>query len=148
MKIGIATDHNGIEEKKVIIDYLTDYGYEVMDFSPENTPIDDYPDYALKVCQELILGNIEIGILLCGTGIGMSIAANKVKGIRAAHISRKEEAELARLHNDANIIALSYKEDIEKLKEYIKIFIETPFSHEERHIRRIEKIKKIEENNK
>ena len=82
---------------------------------------------------------------MCGTGIGMSIAANKIKGIRCAKVSSEDESFLARSHNDANIISLSYKLDIDTLKKIIWKFIETPFSDEERHQRRIEKIKRIEE---
>lgn len=146
MKIGIATDHNGVNEKMVLIEYLKNLGYEVFDLSENNTPTDDYPDFAEILCKKINSNDIELGILMCGTGIGMSIAANKIKGIRCAHVSNESEASLAREHNNANVIALSYKEDIEKLKKLIKIFIETPFSNEERHIRRINKIKELENN--
>lgn len=138
MKIAIATDHNGVIQKQTIIKALS--AYQVIDKSPNNTDTDDYPDYAFKVAESIISKETDLGILLCGTGIGMSIAANKVKGIRCAHCSNLEQAFLARNHNDANIIALSYKQDINELIEMIEKFINTPHSLEERHHRRINKI--------
>lgn len=143
MKIGIATDHNGIEQKIDLIMTLSENN-EVIDMSKDNTPTDDYPDFALRVANAVKNNEIDLGILMCGTGIGMSIAANKVAGVRCAKVSNVSEAELARLHNNANIIALSYKENIEDLKEMAKVFVNTEFSNEERHIRRIEKIGAIE----
>lgn len=147
MKIGIATDHNGVEEKKEIINYLTSLGYEVIDLSKENTPTDDYPTFATSVGKEVINKSIDLGILMCGTGVGMSIAANKIKGIRCAKVSNNDEAFFARSHNDANIVALSYKTPLEELKSMIKVFLETPFSNDERHVRRISIITQIEEQN-
>ena len=144
MKIAIATDHNGVEQKSEIIFYLASLGHEVLDFSKDNNPTDDYPDFAVRVANAVSLGNVDLGILMCGTGIGMSIAANKVKGIRCAKVSSEEEAFLARQHNNANIIALSYKESMDDLKIIILKFITTEFSNEERHIRRVNKIMEIE----
>ena len=144
MKIVIATDHNGVNEKKEIINNLQE-AYEIIDMSTNNTPTDDYPDFAIKVAEYISNNPDAFGILMCGTGIGMSIAANKVKNIRCAHVSNIEEAKLARMHNNANIIALSYKNDINDLLEYINAFITTSFSNEERHIRRINIIKGYEE---
>ena len=105
MKIVIATDHNGLKEKEIIMNSLKD-NYEIIDKSTHNTPIDDYPLYAFSVGEYVRDNEDSIGILLCGTGIGMSIAANKVKGIRCAHVSHLTEAKLARMHNNANIIAM------------------------------------------
>lgn len=144
MKVCIATDHNGVEQKKEIIEFLNSKKIEVVDLALDNNPTDDYPLYAGRVCKYIEEDNAEAGILMCGTGIGMSIAANKYKGIRCAKVSNKSEAELARLHNNANVIALSYKEDIEELKELIYIFLTTKFSNEERHVRRISMIDSIE----
>jgi len=144
MIVGIATDHNGVNEKQVLIDYIKENGIEVVDYSPINTDTDDYPDYAKKVATAVKNGQIMQGILMCGTGIGMSIAANKVKGIRAAKVSSVDEARLAKEHNNANIVCLSYKEDMDKLKEMILTFIKTEFSNEERHVRRVAKIGEIE----
>ncbi len=143
MKIAIATDHNGVNEKQAIIKALNDY--EIVDMSTDNTPIDDYPDFAYRVSQAVINKEVEFGILMCGTGIGMSITANKIKGIRCAHCSNAEQAHLAREHNDANIIALSYKQDKNELIEMIKEFLSTPHSEDERHHRRVNKIISIED---
>lgn len=147
MKIGIATDHNGVNEKKEIIKYLTDLGYEVIDYSIDNTPTDDYPNFAKKVALGIQNKEIEQGILMCLTGIGMSITANKFKGVRCAKVSNIDEAILTREHNNANIIALSYKLPLEELKLLIKTYLETDFSNDERHIRRINIINSIEEEN-
>ena len=84
MKIAIASDHRGVECKKEVINYLKERGYEVIDCSPNNTPTDDYPDYAFKVCEMVANNEADDGVLVCRTGIGMSIAANKINGIRAA----------------------------------------------------------------
>ena len=147
MKIGIATDHNGVEEKKILTKYLSELGYEVKDYSVNNTPIDDYPDFAAQVSRAVINNEIEQGILMCGTGIGMSITANKFKGIRCAKISTKEEAILAREHNNANVIALSYKMPIDELKEILKYYLKTEYTSDERHVRRLNRIKEIENQN-
>lgn len=138
MKIAIATDHNGVNEKKEIIRLLSEY--EFVDKSPINTDTDDYPDFAFEVATAVINKEVDLGVLLCGTGIGMSIAANKVKGIRCGHCSTVEQAHLTKEHNSANVIALSYKQDINELVKMIKEFIETTPSSEERHQRRVNKI--------
>ena len=145
MKLAIATDHNGVNEKKEIISFLVNQGFEVLDLSQDNTSIDDYPDFAKRVCEAVLSNQADLGILMCGTGIGMSIAANKFKGIRCAKVSNESEAILARQHNNANVIALSYKENINNLKIMIEMFVKTDFSNEERHIRRIEKIGMLEQ---
>ena len=146
MKIAIATDHNGVEQKKYIIKEL-EKEYKIIDMSEYNTPTDNYPEYAFKVAEYVRDNKDTIGILLCGTGIGMSIAANKVKGIRCAHVSNIDEAKMTRLDNDSNIISMSYKNDIKRIIECIKVFIKTNFSNEERHIRRIKMISEYEDNN-
>lgn len=144
MKVSIATDHNGVVEKQELINFLNELGVEVLDCSTNNTPTDDYPDFAVVVANNVVNNVSDLGILLCGTGIGMSIAANKVKGIRCAKVSSVAEAHLSKEHNNANVIALSYKENMEVLKDMIKAFIETPFSGEERHARRVDKITSLE----
>lgn len=138
MKIAIATDHNGVNEKKEIIRLLKNYN--IIDYSEENNPTDDYPDFAFKLAEDVAANKINLGVLMCGTGIGMSIAANKVKGVRCAHCSNIQEAHLAREHNNANIIALSYKNDINLISEMIEEFLATTPSKEERHCRRVQKI--------
>lgn len=146
MKIAIATDHNGVKEKEIIINNLKE-NYEIIDMSKENTPTDDYPLYAINVAKYVSENENTLGILLCGTGIGMSIAANKVKGIRCAHVSNIQESILARQHNNANIIAMSYKNDINLILECINNFITTEFAYDERHIRRIKQITNYEREN-
>lgn len=147
MKIAIATDHNGVEVKEEIKKILNNKNYEVLDLSENNTLGDDYPLYAFDVAKSVVIGSADLGILLCGTGIGMSIAANKVKGIRCAHVSSISEAKLARQHNNANIIALSAKNNLDDIIKMIDIFITTDFGFEDRHIRRIKQISDFEELN-
>ena len=145
MKIGIATDHRGAEIKKEVIEILKKRGYEIVDYSPVNTPTDDYIDFAVATCQAYLNNEVDFGVLLCRTGIGMSIAANKIKGIRCAKVATKEEAELTRFDNNSNVIALNYNYSLEQLEELIVTFVESPFSNEERHIRRVEKLSKLEQ---
>ena len=145
MKIAIATDHNGVDVKKEIKAYLKNQGIEVIDFSQHNSAVDDYPMYAFEVGEYIAGGNADFGILLCGTGIGMSIAANKVKGIRCAHVSNTSEALLARNHNNANIIALGINNNkVNDILKMIDLFINTDFKKEERHIRRNNQISEYE----
>ena len=145
MKIVIGTDHNGTEIKKEIKTFLKNRNYEVIDVSEHNSSFDDYPEYAFKVGEMVANKEADYGILICGTGIGMSIAANKVKGIRCAHVTSTSEAILARQHNNANVIALGANGN--KVNDIIKIidlFINTDFKNEERHIRRNNQIKDYE----
>lgn len=140
MKIGIASDHKGFVMKKEIISFLKQFDYEVIDYGTNSEESVDYPDYAHRLCDALNQGKIEFGIAICYTGIGMSIACNKEKGIRAAKVCNKKEAELTRKHNDANVLVLSAMMSMEEVKEIISIFLKTKFSMEERHIRRIGKL--------
>ncbi len=143
MKIAIATDHNGVNEKKQLIEKLPEY--EFLDLSPENTPTDDYPDFAYRVAKAVINKEADFGVLLCRTGIGMSIAANKVKGIRCAHCSSVEHARLTKTDNDSNVVSLCFTQDINELADIVREFVSTPFSNIERHARRVNKIIQIEE---
>lgn len=145
MKIAIASDHRGVEYKKEIIEYLNSKNYIVVDCSPKNTPTDDYPDFAFKVCEKVVNREADIGILLCRTGIGMSIAANKVKGIRCAKINSKDDAILSRNDNGANVMAFNYTEDMNHIKEYIDAFINAEVINDARHQRRVNKIIAYEE---
>ena len=144
MKIGIATDHNGVNEKKIIIDHLKSFGIEVEDFSEVNYPTDDYPVFAFRVANAVKDNLVDLGILLCGTGIGMSIAANKIHGIRCARVCSKEDAYLAKYHNNANIIAMSYKENMHNILDMVDEFMKTDFANEERHVRRIKMIEEVD----
>ena len=108
MKVAIASDHRGVDCKKEVIKYLEENNHEVIDCSPINTDTDDYPDFAFKVCEKVTTKEADIGILVCRTGIGMSIAANKVKGIRCAKVDSVEDAILCRNDNAANVMTFNY----------------------------------------
>ena len=109
MKIGIATDHRGVDLKQKLIIFLTEKGYNVVDYGTNSSDSVDYPDYAFKVGEAVRDKKIDQGILICGTGIGMSIALNKMKDIYCAKVSTNSEAALAKSHNNANALALSTK---------------------------------------
>ena len=135
--IAIGCDHGGYGLKLEIIKYLEKNGLEYTDFGCDGEAI-DYPVIAKKVGQAILDGECEKGILICGTGIGISIAANKMKGIRCALCSDCFSAEATRLHNDTNIIALGGRVVGPELAvKMVDIFLNTPFSEDERHIRRI-----------
>ncbi len=144
MKIAIGNDHAALELKKVIKAYVEDMGHEVIDFGTHTADSCDYPVYGEKVARAVAGGECDLGILICGTGIGISLAANKVKGIRAAVCSESYSARLTRAHNNANIIAFGARvigEDT--AKDIVNAFINTPFEGG-RHQRRIDMITEIE----
>lgn len=140
MKIGIASDHNGVKIKENIKSYLENLGYNIIDYGPETLESVDYPEYAFKVGKHLQNKEIELGILICGTGIGMSIAANKVNKVRCALVHTTKEAKLARLHNNANCLALGSNLSMFKIKGILNTFINNDFSNIERHQRRVDMI--------
>lgn len=144
MKIAIATDHRGVNVKKELIAYLKQEGYDVLNYGTDTEEMVDYPEFAFRVGEAVSSKIVDYGILLCGTGIGMSIACNKVKGIRCAKVSSLEEAKLSREHNDANVIALSSKMPIQEIKDILHLFFNTNFLGE-RHLRRIKQIEDYEE---
>ncbi len=144
MKIAFGCDHAGFEIKEKLISYIKSIGNEVIDCGTDLSISCDYPDFALKVAQNIVSKKADKGILICGTGIGMSIAANKIKGIRAAVCWSKETATLISQHNNANIMCAGARfASVEDICSWIKIFIETKF--EERHLKRINKISLIEQ---
>lgn len=145
MKIGIASDHRGFNLKQELTKILKEEGYNIIDYGTDSTTSVDYPDYSLKLGLAKKNQEIDCGIIICGTGIGVSIACNKIKEIRCVRANTIEDVELSRAHNDANIIALNENMSIKDAISFIKVFIKTDFSNIERHIRRLEKIKKIEE---
>lgn len=147
MKIAIANDHRGYILKRQLVLYLKENGYEVVDLGTDSEDAVDYPLYAKKLSNEIITKNAILGILICGTGIGMSIAANKIKGIRCAKVSTEEEAYLTRMDNDANVLALSYKMNKEDAFKIVSTFINTEKSEEERHIRRRKLLEELENDN-
>lgn len=137
--IGIANDHNGFEVKQELTKYLEEMGYNVIDYGCDGSKT-DYPPLAFSVGEAVRDNKIKFGILICGTGIGMSIACNKVKGVRCAKVDNIDDARLSREHNNANVVAVSGRLPIETLKDIVKTFIETQFSTEERHHKRVEMI--------
>ena len=145
MKIGVAGDHAGYEYKNRLGELLTKKGYDVADYGTYSEVSCDYPDYAYKLSQGVLNNEVDFGIAICGSGIGISIACNKVKGIRCAKVSTPEEATYTRNDNDSNIVAFSEQTDLQTALQIIDKFINTPFSNEEKHRRRINKIKEIEE---
>lgn len=145
MRISVGSDHGGFGQKKKIVEALESKGYGIIDRGCDDDSSVDYPDYAALVANDVVVGEAEFGILVCGTGIGMSIAANKVDGIRAANVTSPEFAHLAREHNDANILALSGRfVDLDQNLKIIDEFINTPFAGD-RHLRRVEKIMALEQ---
>lgn len=138
MKIGIASDHRGFELKQKVTNYLNEMGYTIIDYGTTSQDSTDYPFYAFKIGEAIKEAYIDKGILICGTGIGMSIACNKVKKVRCAKVDNENEAYFARLHNNANVIALGEK--VENPFDIIKIFLDTEFSNEVRHLKRVEMI--------
>ena len=146
MKIGITNDHRGVKAKHFLTEYLTDLDYTVIDYGTDSEEPADFPDYAKKLGDAILSKEVELGIAICGTGIGMSIALNKMKGIYCAKVSTVSEAALSRAHNDANAIAISEEMDHELMKEVIIKFIETPFTNIDRYKNRNNKIKDIENN--
>ena len=143
MKIGIANDHRGFKLKKFLKENLKDY--EIVDFGTDSEDSVDYPDYAYKLSKAVANKDIDFGISICGSGIGMSIACNKIKGVRCARIMTKEDAFITRNDNDANIMALPETVDYNDALEIVNTFVNTPKSLDERHIRRRNKLNEIEE---
>ena len=145
MKIAIASDHAGFEEKERLKPLLNELGIEFEDLGTVSTESVDYPDYARKVAEEVAQGKVEQGLLVCGSGTGMAIAANKVAGVRAAVAWSEEIARLAREHNDANILALGARTTpVEKLPGIVRAWFGAKFDVG-RHQRRVEKIREIEQ---
>lgn len=140
MKLGIGADHRAYLQKQNVIKFLEKKGYTVIDYGTSNNTSVDYPDFAFKVANDVKNKQIDIGILMCANGIGMSIAANKVKGIRCAKVSNIKEAKHSRYDNDCNMIAVGSEQSLNKINKMILTFITTDFSQEERFIRRIGKI--------
>lgn len=145
-KIVVASDHAGYKVKEMIKQLLKQLGYDFTDFGTGNEDSVDYPDFAFKVSEAVSRGEYQKGILICGTGLGMCITANKVKGIRAVNPYDKFTAEMSRRHNDANVLCLGARALKENdIKGIVKIWLETPFDTENpRHQRRIQKISDYE----
>ena len=139
--IAIGCDHGGFPLKKDIIKFLEKSGYEYKDYGTYTEESCDYPEYAKNVAHAVADGECEKGIIICGTGIGVCMTANKVKGVRAALVHDCFSAKATREHNDANVLTMGARVIGPGLaEEIVKIFLETPFSNDERHIRRISQI--------
>ncbi|MDE6274630.1 MAG: ribose 5-phosphate isomerase B [Clostridiales bacterium] len=146
MKIALCCDHGGLTLKNAVMKYLADSGYETVDFGTTSYDSCDYPDFALKAAEAVASGQCERGIFVCTTGIGISIVANKVKGVRCALCTDTLCARMTREHNDANVLALGGGiVGVNLALDIVNTFLTTPFSNEEKHRRRIAKISAIEE---
>ncbi|MDE6372899.1 MAG: ribose 5-phosphate isomerase B [Clostridia bacterium] len=144
MKIALACDHGGLNLKNEIISYLKQNGYETEDFGTETFDSCDYPDYALPAAEAVASGECDKGILICSTGIGVSIVANKVPGVRCAHCHDVYCAKFTRLHNNANMLAMGEKVvGVGYALQIVEAFLTTEFEGG-RHIRRVDKISSIE----
>ena len=147
MQIGLASDHGGFELKEAVKAYLKSIGAEPIDLGTFSEDSVDYPDFAAQVAEKVSTGRFERGILICGTGIGMSIAANKFRGVRAALVNDLYSSRFSREHTDANILVMGGRvvgKDV--AKEIVRIWLETPFAGG-RHQRRLEKIEALEKKN-
>jgi len=145
MKISVGTDHRGLEQKRMVSLIAEAAGHEVVDHGANSTESCDYPDIAKVLGESVASGSTDRGILICGTGIGMSIAANKVKGVRAAVCNNTDQARLSRQHNDANVLCIpgdSFEESA--VREMVSAWLETEFEGG-RHARRVEKVKQLED---
>jgi ribose 5-phosphate isomerase B len=150
MKIALAADHNGFELKKDIYIQLEKAGYEVLDLGPHlHDPLDDYPDYADKLAASLTKGECQRGIMICGSGVGASVAANKVSGIRAAVCHDIYSAHQGVEHDDMNVLCLGARIiGSEVASELVKAFVNASFTDEKRHERRLKKVLKMERHSK
>lgn len=148
MKVALASDHAGYNLKEEIKKYLEQQKIEYVDYGTNSSESVDYPDFAYPACLSVKHHETDYGILVCYTGIGMSMTANKVKGIRAALVSNIDAGKLTRMHNNANVLCLSQKDlEVNLAKEIVKVFLNTPFEGG-RHLRRVNKIMEIEQNEK
>jgi len=143
MKLGIASDHRGYHLKEKIKEAIENI--EIVDFGTDSEESCDYPDYAFKLGEAVAKKEVDYGIAICGSGIGISIACNKVKGIRCAKVSNIEDARVTRIDNNSNIVAFKEDVPIDEALNIIYTFINTNFSDEEKHHRRVDKIIKYEE---
>lgn len=144
MRVSIGSDHAGFEQKQALVDYLMGKGYDVIDRGPDNDDRVDYPDYAAPVAHDVADGVAERGVLVCGTGIGMAVAANKIHGIRAVNCITTQFAELAREHNNANIVTLSGRfVELDENERILDAFLSTDFGGG-RHEGRVAKIMALE----
>ena len=144
MRIGIASDHRGFNLKEQLKAELMKRNFDVTDYGTNSDKSTDYPDYAFLLGESVRDGKVDFGVAICGSGIGISIACNKVKGVRCAKVSTKEEAVITRNDNNSNIVAFGENIPLAQAFEIVINFISTPFSDEEKHHRRVDKITEYE----
>lgn len=146
IKIAIGADHGGFPLNERVIAELRDAGHQIVDFGThDGSKPDDYPDYAREVGQAIQRGDVEIGILVCGSGVGAAVAANKLRGIRAALCGDTYSGHQCREHDDCNVLCLGARVvGVELALEIVRAFVNATFSGEERHVRRLQKIKALE----
>lgn len=144
IKLGFASDHRGFNLKTSLINYFKQEGYSIVDCGTDNELSCDYPDYAYKLGQKILNNETDFGIAICGSGIGISIALNKIRGIYCAKVNTVEEALHTRIDNNTNCVAFSENTTLEDAKKIIETFVNTEFSNLEKHLLRIEKVKQIE----
>jgi len=144
IKLGIASDHRGYNLKCELIKHLKQNDYDIIDCGTMSDDSCDYPDYAYQLGQKILNQEVEFGIGICGSGIGISIALNKIKGIYCAKVNNSEEAHYTRLDNNTNCVAFSSDIDFKEAIKIVETFVNTEFSNLEKHIRRINKVKEIE----
>ena len=144
MKVAVACDHRGYKVKEKLIPYLEKKGYEVLNLGTDSPEMVDYSDYGIKLGEAIRDKTADLGIAICGTGIGISIACNKVKGVRCAKVSSAKEAKETRIHNNANVVAFSARMFMFEIKDIVDNFLKTEYKETERFERRINKISKYE----
>lgn len=144
MILGFASDHRGFKLKSELIKYFSENGYNTIDYGTNSEESCDYPDFAFKLGNGITSGDVNYGIALCGSGIGISIAMNKIKGVYCAKVDNLEEARYTRLDNDTNCVAFGEKMKLKEAIDIINTFVHTEFSRLEKHQRRINKVKQIE----
>ena len=143
MKLGFASDHRGYKLKNDLLKFFEGQ-YELVDVGTYSEESCDYPDYAKALCDKVLNKEVDFGVAICGSGIGISIACNKIKGIYCAKVSNAKEAEYTRNDNNTNVIAFGETMDLEEAKKAVETFINTPYSNLEKHNRRINKVKELE----
>ena len=146
MKIGISNDHAAVELKNDIVEHLKEKGYEIVNYGTDTHESYDYPAAAIKLCKAIQNNEVDLGIAICGTGVGISISCNKHKGIRACCCSEASSARLSREHNNANVLCFGARIISNELAyDIVDTFLTTQFSNGERHLKRVDMIRQIEE---
>ena len=145
MILGFASDHRGFKLKEELKKYFSDNGYTIVDYGTNSEESCDYPDFAYKLGNGILTNEVDFGIAICGSGIGISIALNKMKGIYCAKVSNPDEAVHTRLDNNTNVIAFGEKMELNKAILSVEQFINTEYSYLEKHNRRNKKVRQIEE---